>query len=247
MQNEDFDIKELPQKALGKITAICRGNGIKKGDITLKDARGKMIQTVCLTHLDLEPTIEQSTKKGRHQVGEYIEDPSQLEKILHDMAKGALKQDETRKFLTDKILTRPDKGFGVHGESVDIEQFNRTFYTLDPCNDCQGVGNTVCGQCQGNRKEPCNHCQTRGTIPCDFCNGTGFTQEAGGGQRQCNRCFGQRQVACPTCQRTGFISCRTCRGSGTRTCQSCQGAAFLTRIATLAIKLKTSFEIDRAE
>ena len=239
------DMKELPKKAIRHIRAICKGNGCQPKDITIEDARGKLHKFSAQTNLDLEPTIERYTKKGRHQLGEFMENPSGLDKILAEMTTGALKNNDTRKFLSDMVLKRPGKGFALQGEIIDIEQLKKTYYTHEPCGSCQGVGNSICDNCRGQRKEPCNRCRTTGMTPCNYCHGTGHMQGQNGKQIMCNRCFGKRQMTCPQCQRTGYISCRTCRGSGTRVCKSCQGAAFITHVAELAVKLKTAFIYDK--
>ena len=241
------DMKALPKTAIKRIRAVCKGNGCKPEEVKIIKASGDMHNFIAHTLIDLEPTIERTTKKGRHQIGEYIEDPGQVEKILQDMATSALKNSDSRKFLSDKILKRPDRGFGLQGETIDVEQLTRSFCTHEACHTCQGVGNMVCEQCRGQRKEPCNRCHTKGMIACDYCHGSGFMQGPDGKQRQCNRCFGHRQVTCPQCQRTGHISCRRCNGSGTSTCKACQGAAFMTQIINLAVKIKTGFTYDKTE
>lgn len=241
------DMKQLPKRAIKNIRSLCQGNGCQAKDVTLTKASGKMHQFVALTNLDLEPSIEQEIKKGRHQVGEYIEDPSGLDKVLQKMTEGAMKNNESRKMLADIVLNRPGKGFGLQGETIEIEQLKKSFCTHEPCQTCEGVGNTICNVCHGQRKEPCNRCRTAGVIPCDHCHSSGYMKGPDGKQRQCNRCFGKRQIGCPVCMRTGHISCRTCKGSGTRTCADCQGAAFRTLIAHLAVKMKTAFVYDRTE
>lgn len=241
------DMKALPKTAIRRIRAICRGNGCKAEDVKIVKASGNMHNFIAHTHIDLEPSIERTTRKGRHQIGEYIENPASVDKVLQDMASSAIKNPDSRKFLADKILKRPDRGFGLQGEVIDVEQLKRSFCTHEPCHTCQGVGNTVCDQCHGQRKEPCNHCRTKGMVPCDYCNGRGTMQGPDGKQKQCNRCFGHRQTSCPTCQRTGYISCRKCRGSGTSTCKQCQGAAFMTHIINLAVRIKTGFIYDKTE
>jgi len=202
------DMKALPKLAIKRIRAIARGNNCKQQDVKIIKAGGKMHHCIAYTNIDLEPTIDREVKKGRHQIGEYLENPATLEKILQDMAKDALKKDETRKYLANMVLSRPDKGFGLQNELLEVDQLKRTFCTHDPCQSCQGVGNTICAQCNGQRKEPCNKCRASGVVPCDYCNGVGMMNGTDGKQKQCNRCFGRRQTACPQCQvklRTAFL------------------------------------------
>jgi hypothetical protein len=244
-EKEEPDIKELPQKAIRKIRAICLGNGVEKKEVKIKSAKGSMVTCEALTHVALEPGIEEKTKKGRHQVGELIQDPSHLHNILAEMTNNATKNDEARKYLTNLLLEREDKGFGLQGALIDIEPLQKTYCMHEACQGCHGHGNVTCPQCRGQRQEVCERCHARGMVPCDHCHSTGFITGQNGQRRQCDRCFGKQQINCPLCQRTGHTTCRKCRGSGTNTCSRCQGAAFMTRVIELAVKMKTAFEINR--
>ena len=238
--------KQLPQRALKKIRALCKGNGAPADAIQIKSANGEVIQCQALTHIELHPEIKEEKKKGRFEAGEIIEDPSQLQKVIGNYTSSALKNDETRKYLAKILLDRPDKGFAVHAEYFDVPPLQRDYCTHEPCGTCQGNAAITCGRCGGKRQETCNQCHGRTMLGCSFCNGSGFMQSSDGKQIQCNRCFGQRQIACTYCRKTGTITCRQCKGTGGTKCNSCNGSAFFTHIIHVAVKLKTLFEIDRA-
>lgn len=239
-------LKALPQRAMKQIKALCRGNLAPKGSVKVKSAGGEIITCDAITHLELHTEIAEEQKKGRVQVGEVLQGPEQVQLAVKELVNKASKNDETRKFLANLLLERPDKGFSLHAEYFDVPQLNRDFSSFEPCATCHGIGNTACGKCGGERREVCNICHGRTMIPCKYCSGSGFMQGPDGKQRQCNRCFGQRQIGCSICQKTGRIACRQCKGSGTNTCGTCKGAAFYTRIVHIIVKLKTLFEIDRA-
>lgn len=246
MTEAAVDLKKLPQKALRQIRSLCQGNGAPADAVQIKSAKGEIIQCQAITHIELHPDIIDEKKKGRHQIGEIVDGPAQMQKSVDDYVSKTIKNDETRKYLANILLERPDKGFSLHAEYFEVEPLNRDYCFHEPCDICQGHGNTSCGRCGGNRRETCPQCHGRTMTPCNYCNGGGFMQGPNGQQKQCNRCFGQRQTACNLCQKAGVVACRQCKGSGTNQCNSCKGAAFFTHISHIVMKMKTLFEIDRA-
>ena len=246
MSDTENSNKELPKKALRKIRALCRGNGVEEDSVQIKSARGETIHCQAITHIELHPEVTEGRKKGRVQVGKICENPAQIQKAINDITVEAIKKDETRKYLAKMLLDRPDQGFAMHAEYLDVNPLNQDFCVHEPCGDCGGNAIVSCDRCGGHRKEVCPQCHGRTLTPCTFCHASGFTQGPDGKQQQCTRCFGQRQVACTLCQKTGAISCRQCKGSGTNKCNSCGGGGFYTNITHVAVKLKTLFEIDRA-
>lgn len=240
------ELKKLPQRALRQIRALAKGNGVEPDSIQIKKAGGEVIYCQAITHIELHPEIVEEKKRGRLQIGQLLENSALLDKAVQDMTIGAIKNDETRKYLANILLERPDKGYSLHAEYFDAEPLNRDFCYHQPCDSCAGHGNVGCSRCGGQRREVCNVCHGRTMIACKFCHGSGTIQGADGKQTQCNRCFGARQIACTICQKTGAISCRQCKGSGTNQCNDCKGGGFFTHITHVVLKMKTLFEIDRA-
>jgi len=245
--SENTDKNKLPAKAMARIKALCNGNGATQNDISLIAAKGKSYDCNALTHIELIPSVSYETKKGRHQIGALVEDFGFIDQEIQNIIASTLKNNDTRKYLSELLLKRPDKGFGLQDKVIDLDQFNRDFHSHEACQTCTGIGNTVCSMCRGQRQDVCNQCHGNGMIPCNFCHGNGQSQGADGKMRTCTRCNGTRQISCPTCQRTGKIMCRQCKGSGTSTCGSCHGAAFMTQICRAKISLKTIFEFDRTD
>jgi len=244
--NIDAKLKLLPKKALKQIRALAKGNGVEQDSIQIKSAKGEVIHCQAINHLELHPDIIEEKKKGRVQAGQVLPDPAQVKKAVNDMVTGAIKNDETRKYLAKILLDRPDKGFALHAEYFETPPLNRDFCWHEPCPTCEGHGNVACSRCGGGRREVCPKCHGRTMIPCTFCHASGFIKGPDGKQHQCNRCFGQRQITCPLCQKTGSVPCQQCKGSGTNQCNACKGAAFFTNITHIVMKMKTLFEIDRA-
>lgn len=246
MTDTDNAQKKLAQKALRQIRSLCQGNGVAPDSVQIKNARSTIIECQAITHVELHPETTEEKKKGRHNEGQMVESPAQLQKIITEITQKALKNNETRKHLTKMLIDRPDKGFSLHAEYFDVDPLKRDFCFHEACGTCSGKGNVACNRCGGQKREVCNHCHGRSMLPCTYCHGSGFIQDQDGEQSQCNRCFGQRQTACNICQKTGSIGCRQCSGSGALKCNACGGSAFFTHITHLNVRLKTLFEIDRA-
>lgn len=239
-------LKKLPQRALKQVRALCQGNGVAPDSVQIKKAGGELVRCEAITHIELHPEVKEEKKKGQHQVGQLVEDPAQLGKTIDSYITSAIKNEETRKYLTQILLNRPDKGFSLHAEYFDVDPLNRDYCFHEPCGTCHGQGSINCTRCNGQRRETCPQCRGTTMTPCTYCHSRGFIQTPDGKQTQCNRCFGKRQVACRLCQKTGFIPCRQCKGSGTTQCNTCKGAAFFTHITHVILKMKTLFEIDRS-
>lgn len=244
----DPDIeKQIPQKALAKIRALCKGNGAEPDSIQITNARGKIIKCRAITHVDLECSVTEENRAGRQTIGETLDNPQQIEAIINTLPTTAIKNQDTRKYLSDILLKRKDKGFALNDARIPVDSMERIFSSYEPCRACNGQGQSNCQRCGGKRQEVCNKCKGRAMMPCIFCHSRGYTQTPDGKQHQCKRCFGQKQLACTLCRKTGTIPCRQCNGTGTSTCQSCKGNAFNTIITTIKVYIKTLFEIDRNE
>ncbi len=244
---ENFDPKELPKRALKQIRSLCRGNGAQNDAIQIKNSKEKMISCQAMTTITLEPDIKNEQKKGRHQVGQVLENIDQVQKATQEIVKNTLNNPETRKTISNDLMQRNDQGFASHGELIGADQLNQSFSYHAACQNCQGQGSATCQTCQGQRQERCNKCHGVSMISCPQCQGRGTTLGPNNQQVNCNRCGGRQQIGCILCQRTGRVACRNCRGSGASKCGSCNGTAFFTHITHLIIKIKTLFEVVRNE
>jgi len=236
---------QLVQKALKRIHALSKGNGVKKGALKIIEKNAKIITCEAITHIDLSHETTSKQQKGQHQVGEIIDDINALPKIIENLSKEAIKNTQMRNTISDMILNRGDKGFALHGQEFNIDALNREFSSFDPCQTCQGQGKGNCQTCQGRKVEQCHQCHGRRSINCSLCRGSGRINGSDGQQKQCTQCFGKSQINCPRCQSRGTVSCRPCNGSGQSQCNNCGGVGVFTTITQLLFKIKTLFEIDR--
>jgi hypothetical protein len=243
----EIDPKELAQKALKQIRHLCDGNGTSADSVQIMEAKGEIISMEALTHLELDIDTSTEERAGKYQQGTFLPTVEAMQAAILKAQQGIIKNDQSRQFVADKMLKRPDQGFASHGEEIPLNELKQDFSCHTPCGKCQGEGQSTCQQCGGHRKETCTQCHGRTLIPCRNCGGNGMMQGQDGKQHQCKFCFGKRQVSCPLCQKTGRMNCRKCRASGHIKCDPCKGGGVFTQIVSVLPIVKTLFEMDRAE
>ena len=77
----------------------------------------------------------------------------------------------------------------------------------EPCDNCDGTGETQCGRCDGSGEEDC-----------DYCGGSGMDEDAG---EECDMCEGSGRMTCGRCNGSGEESCNYCGGDGETNCSNC--------------------------
>ncbi len=245
-ENQEL-LKSLPQIALKKIRMLCKGNGANPDSVQIKSAEGRMIDCQALTHLEVHPDFKDESKRGAHQIGEVCDDGSSMEQAVQQYVSGLMSKGGSRQAMVDVVKRSPGQGFGSHAEYFDIEPFNKDYCFQQTCEGCAGQAVTVCQSCNGQAKERCGKCHGQTMMPCNYCHARGTMRNAQGQEEQCRHCAGRRQIPCTICRRTGFIACRNCRGSGQVKCGNCDGAGMFTYVRHIIVKVKTLFEVDRAE
>ncbi|MEM9470061.1 MAG: hypothetical protein AAF988_07840 [Pseudomonadota bacterium] len=235
------------QRALRQIKKLCAGNGIDPNSIELIQDKMEVIEMEGLTHLEIDLATSQEERVGRLEQGSFHSTMEAMNAAITETQNKLTKNQESRKFIADQVLNRPDKGFALHGETLELKELIQDFSTHAPCNSCGGAGKKTCKSCGGQRQVSCTQCHGRTMIQCRHCLGQGMTQGPNGQQQQCNFCFGQRQVSCPLCQKTGRMQCRSCSGQGQIKCDPCKGGGIFTIIVSIMPIVKTLFEMDRAE
>jgi len=238
--------KNIPVLALEKIQKLCAGNGAKADEVTITSMEGEIVEMQGLTHIEVTHDTQMEEKAGKLEVGTLLPSPEAFEPALTEVLAGLTKNGESRKFISGKLLNRPDKGFGSHGEEIALEEMTQEFSAHAPCRTCGGEGKSVCKTCGGRRQQVCTQCHGKTAIPCRNCAGAGQIAGPDGAQKQCTYCFGKRHVGCPLCQERGKMACRQCRGAGAMKCNPCKGLGSFTQIARSIPVAQTLFEMDRA-
>ena len=127
MSDNNSTADALTKKAISRIKKLTKGNGLKKNGITLIKSNAETITCDAITHIEISHSIKQETKKGQHQIGEFLENPQALDSMVESNNKDALKNKQMRKALTDMLLKRPDKGFSLHNEHFDVPALTREY------------------------------------------------------------------------------------------------------------------------
>lgn len=238
-------LKKIPQLALKKIRAICKGNGAAPDSIQIKDMKGALIQFEALTHIDLHPEVREDKVSGKVQTGKLLQSLKEVDGHISEQIKTVMGNSDSRKNLAQMLLQRNDKGFASHGENFGVAELNREYSVFNACGHCKGQAQEECPRCKGVRREICNKCHGKTMVPCQYCGASGMVTGPDGNPMQCNRCFGHKQVICTYCQKAGTISCQQCNATGAIQCSVCKGAAYYTDVVKVMMKINTSFEIDR--
>lgn len=242
-----IDTNDLTQKALKQIRQLCDGNGVSADSVQIAQQNPEVISMEALTHLELDTKTKEEEHVGKIEQGTFVQNPEAMASTITEAQQKIIKNNNSRELISKKILNRPDKGFALHGEEIELTELQKDFSTHVPCRSCAGQGGKVCSQCNGQRQEVCTQCHGRTMIPCRHCHGQGFSKNPDGSQKQCNFCFGHRQVSCPLCQKTGRMKCRACKATGQIKCDPCKGGGIFTHIMSVLPVVKTLFEMDRAE
>ena len=76
----------------------------------------------------------------------------------------------------------------------------------EPCDYCDGTGESECRRCDGNGEEDC-----------DYCDGSGIDEEG----EECDMCEGAGRITCGSCDGHTTESCNYCGGDGETGCYTC--------------------------
>lgn len=239
---------KLAEKALQMVKTLCRGNGVKTDQVTLKSFSGQMITIAAHTYLEVKPVTREKVVPGKQVIGTMTPGRPGALSAIDQTILNAIKHAGLRRQMIDILLKRADKGFALpESTTLSVDFLTQDFCWHESCRHCSGQGKSPCPRCNGNMREQCNQCMGRTMVPCTLCRGNGTITGQNGKTQPCTRCHGQRQMGCPLCQRTGKITCRQCRGNGYSQCTSCSGSGVFTHTLSLTPQLVTHYEYARAD
>lgn len=231
--------QQLAQTALDHVRALCKGNGVKAGSITITKQDIQPHTLHAHTYLELKPVTNEKIMSGKISSGTMAGSQAEAMKLVDQAMVTAASNPSTRTQITHALLSRPDKGFGLHHQAIPVEFLKQEYTYHEACSTCRGAGNSGCTKCHGRRTETCIKCTGRGLMLCPLCRGTGLIN----GQK-CTRCSGQRYYPCDMCKKMGVMRCRTCAGSGQMKCPSCEGQGWKSHILSLSVHAMTYFQYD---
>lgn len=187
-------------KALDRLRAIARGNGMKPEAIivTRSDEESYRITAELLLQAswDIKPVTEKQAH-GERQTP--LKNPAELE-ALHGASPPRGWVEEARRDL-DPL---PGQGWGLDNKVLTLPQYNSVYaLALD------------CSHCRGHTKALCTPCHGRGQVTCPTCHGAGHLPHSA--NQPCPTCHGRNQVNCEICLGTGYQPCDHCKGKGKTT------------------------------
>jgi hypothetical protein len=213
--------------------------------VTLASFKGIISGTTASTLIEIRPQTTDKKIAGKTVVGTLVNGSAGVQQAVDKTLIDAVNNPEARGQIVRLLMGRPDKGFGLHGSSLNVDFLSKDFCWHEGCKTCNGQGRAPCARCHGQQRELCLQCKGKTMVPCMLCKGTGHINGPNGRPQPCSKCHGQRQVICMMCHRTGKIPCRQCKGTGTAVCTACSGSGWFTHIAHLATQAITYFQYDR--
>lgn len=231
--------QELAQKALERVRAILKGNGVKLDTVRVIGHKISHHTMNAGTYLELRPAVSERTAPGKLVIGQPVASREEATRQIDQTMMRAANDAAVKAQIASVLLSRPDQGFGMTRQTVPLDFLKNEFTWHESCNTCHGSSQAACQRCQGRRIEPCTKCSGRGLMQCPMCRATGMLQ----GQR-CPRCQSQRYVPCDQCQRSGMMNCRMCNATGHMKCPTCAGQGWKSHILSLSAQALTYFEYD---
>ncbi len=236
--------QSVKERALKKLQALAKGNGIKPESISVASAGGQTLSFPARTYIRLSTQYTSRTEAGKIEKGEAIGTPAAFEQALKNMTIQTQREAAKRRVITDLILARPDKGYGARDQVIKFDTMARDFVSHEGCAACSQSGKTTCHKCGGQSFITCQTCHGKQNILCQTCRGAGQVTH-NGKSVTCNRCKGRNRIACPACQGRGQTQCKTCSASGSVSCVKCKATGWLSHIAHVELLGHLHFDYDR--
>lgn len=240
--------EEVRSRALGKLLALLKGNGIKAEKVSIESVTAQTLTFEAKAYVRLATRYASKSLPGKIDKGEAIGSPQAFEAALRNMTVEMQRDAGKRQTIIDFILARPDKGYGARDQVVKFEALSKDYVSHEACANCSnsglGVGKMICTKCGGNTSMTCQNCHGRQNILCPHCRGNG-TVTQNGKVLTCTRCKGRTRVQCPACQGRGQVKCKGCNGSGAASCATCKASGFISHLAHVELMGHLHFDYDR--
>lgn len=229
-------------EAFKRVQDIVAGNKLGPDDVKLEKFEGEMLNFEAQTTIIVKPKTSIKTVAGRVsgpiKVDSDIVAHEEIAKVFRILREDSPAHEQ----IKSTLLTRPDKGLGAGGTTLDLPFWKKEYVVFRPCLACRNTGNVKCLPCDGKGMERCPRCNGIGLSPCTQCNGTQTVQGPNNRQVQCTMCQGSGKTSCVICNQAGRITCKSCRNKGETTCPTCNGNAWSSEIFICELKAITHFE-----
>lgn len=237
--------QELLDKALEKMRALAKGNGIDPEDIEHKDFKGKIFHFQARQNYRITSEISHKDVNGREQ-GQAAGSKEDIQRSIQTHIDQMTQDKEIIQNTVQILKKRNDKGFAINNDVIRLDKYKKTYVLHSACNQCGGTAHSNCQMCRGQREVICQQCRGERTSPCPACQGTQFVTGPSG-RIPCQRCHGRGRTGCDMCRQTGRIPCRTCKGSGNQDCNGCGATGWRSHVTHLQVKAISTFEYNSSE
>lgn len=245
-QQQEQELNQaLLDRALLRLQKIVVGNGVKKSDVLLREAKGQVYTIKAQLNLLTAARVRDEVVPGRRPVGEVV-DKGQAAAAAQDYAESMGQNEQFQKTVRQIIQRRPAQGFGLNREAIIVESASTAISEVDHCRPCQGEGQIHCAHCQARGQASCEKCRGMRESQCYVCRGQGFTPGVNGQETQCYACHGRRVLQCDMCRGVGQVTCRLCQGKGRVSCAQCQGKGAATYVVHVSVDAMPEFTIEQS-
>lgn len=234
----------LVDRALKRLQALLKGNGVRVEDIKVEACSAKVYSFTARTALKLTPKYGTRTEPGRNTASEVVSSQEDFQKEVACSVVQARTEPAKRQAIIDTVFRRPDKGFGMKDQKVTFVALTRNLVMHESCSICSRTGKLHCAKCYSHGVLTCQNCQGRKQTVCPQCRGTGRTPTTNGHQT-CTRCTGDGKVSCIKCRGRGQVQCPVCAATGTLPCKKCAATGWLSHLAHVEIESLVTFDFQR--
>lgn len=243
---QDFDIA-YAGKALAQVRAAVEGNGIDPAQVLLGTVDGSTLKFTGRIRFRLVmKTTESDSPPLKLATGEQaqtVRSQGDLESEIRTYTTRLMEDPGIGARLTNVLMARTDKGFGLGGSEIPTELPARHFIIQETCPTCKGGMKVACGRCHATGRLPCLNCKGTRMAMCPACKGR-KSKDTPQGKVPCPVCHARGQVTCRPCKATGSMPCGTCHTTGKTTCTACAGTGHKTRRTTVEVLMAANSDFD---
>ena len=125
-------------------------------------------------------------------------------------------------YLNDQDIDESYDRIETNMYSVELVEVYNTEPEVD-CPNCHN-GHEPCDYCDGTGESECRSCDGSGEEDCNYCGGSGMDEDAG---EECDMCEGDGKQTCEHCNGSGEESCNYCGGDGDVNCSICDSTGHI--------------------
>lgn len=240
-EKEEVD-KALLEKAVKKLEALAKGNGLPAGAVTLHDFSGEVLHFESHAYFKIDPQISEKRLNGRQSADKIVGSLQDMRNRIKAAIEKISDNPVVLKNTIDRLQHREDIGYGLENQAIMLESLNQSFAVHESCQTCSGAAYVQCKYCHGAGYTSCTKCHGSREENCKQCQGRQFIPDANGQQTPCPTCNGRGKTRCLLCRGDGRIECRNCKSKGKMPCEQCEGTGWHSLVCRMKVKAHSHFD-----